>query len=139
MADHFKTYFIWLGFTLVAAFSVNHISPNVAAILMLRTIIVPGDRIRIKMIKDGKSIPHHREGWSLVVLRSFIPFTWCVYTSAVVDLEIGQHRANLVVGAIAFWGLFTFGLNTLLFRSKTYWSNTSNRINAKKAVSENDV
>ncbi|MDC0602767.1 hypothetical protein OAP14_07025 [Aliiglaciecola sp.] len=104
------------------------VSELIAGLVFLSTIFVPSDRVRISMIKSGEGMPEAKLGWVLILLFSFIPFMLGVYTSSISDLAPEQHRANAVVGAIFFWGCFTFGLNCLLFKNRSYWKQSSKRI-----------
>jgi hypothetical protein len=134
LIKHLKTYSFWFIVLLSSGFAAKLIYAPIASLIFLGVLIVPGDRIRVKMIKSGLSYPDAELGWQLVFLCSIIPFVFGVHSSLFAELDEGMHRANLVVGGIVFWGIFTFGLNALLFRSNRYWENTAKRFKSIKEV-----
>ena len=121
-------YLCWFIGIALLSFSLRYISDYFYIIGLFGCLIVPTDRVRIYLVRAYNSVPDVRQAWTLIFFMSILPFSFGVYSASVSELNGGVHRANAVVGGIFFWGMFTFGLNALLYRNNKMWLRAKSRL-----------
>ena len=128
----FKRYLVWFSLMVLLTYAFSFVNGVLFLLSGIACIVVPSDRVRIYMLKNQHELPEPKKAWLLIFCFSIIPFFIGVFSSFFSDIPDGKYRANVVVSFMFFYGLFTFGLNSLLFLNKRMWEKASNHLQGKR-------